>query len=306
MIKCLLQNGGTCSETEIARVLLMGDRSQIEYYENITRNMVGRVLRNRNVVNKVGRVYQLVGFGKLSANEIDELVRLCEEKLGSYIAARGDKIWQHRRKSTGYISGTLRYEILKRAKFRCELCGISAEQRALEVDHIVPRNKGGPDTQENLQALCYVCNAMKRDRDDTDFRVYQSLYSTREEDCVFCRLDSSRIHAENQLALAIWDQYPVTLHHALIIPRRHISSYFELGRPEINACNQLLLQLQRDISARDGSAEAFNIGINDGPAAGQTISHCHIHLIPRRSGDIDNPIGGVRAVIPGKADYKSM
>ena len=97
---------------------------------------------------------------------------------------RGDNVWEHRRKSSGYISGTLRYEILKRAKFRCELCGISAEQKALEVDHILSRNNGGSDEQSNLQALCYSCNAMKRDRDDTDFRQMNNSYEYREDDCI--------------------------------------------------------------------------------------------------------------------------
>jgi hypothetical protein len=73
---------------------------------------------------------------------------------------------------------TLRYEILKRAKFRCELCGISADEKALEVDHIVPRNRGGADDLPNLQALCYSCNAMKRDRDEVDFRGIAATSST--------------------------------------------------------------------------------------------------------------------------------
>jgi 5-methylcytosine-specific restriction endonuclease McrA len=80
---------------------------------------------------------------------------MCAEKIDQYVDKRGDRIWSHRRKSTGYISGTLRYEVLKRAKFRCELCGVSADEKALEVDHIIPRQIGGPDDISNLQALCY-------------------------------------------------------------------------------------------------------------------------------------------------------
>ena len=78
----------------------------------------------------------------------------------------------------GMISGTQRYKVLKRTKFHCELCGISAEQKALEVDHIVPRNWGGDDS-ENLQALCYSCNAMKRDRYDTDFRTVRDSFKQK-------------------------------------------------------------------------------------------------------------------------------
>ena len=78
-------------------------------------------------------------------------------------AKRGQAIWSHRGKSAGYISGTLRFEVLKKASFHCELCCISADQKALEVDHIVPCNHGGTDDPDNLQALCFGCNAMKRD-----------------------------------------------------------------------------------------------------------------------------------------------
>ena len=81
-------------------------------------------------------------------------------KLRKYVGKREDP-WSHRRKSTGYVPGTQRYEVLKRARYRCELCGISAEYKALEVDHIIPRNKGGTDDASNLQALCYSCNSTK-------------------------------------------------------------------------------------------------------------------------------------------------
>ena len=203
----------------------------------------------------------------------------------------------------GYIPGTLRYEVLKRAKFRCELCGISAEEKALEVDHIIPRNQGGSDDLWNLQALCYSCNAMKRDRDDTDFRVFGSHTSTVNPVVYFVKFLSDRIIAENELAYAIRDSYPVTEMHTLIIPKRHVASYFDLGRPEINACNDLLESARHAILQSDPAVSAFNMGINIGEEAGQSIFHCHIHLIPRRSGDVQNPRGGVRGVIPDKQSY---
>lgn len=300
----LLKNQGSCSTIQIAKALLGYDTSQIEYYEHITKTMVGKVLTDkRGITSKEKDVYLLKGFNGLTPKQIVELISLCERKIEEFIAQRGERIWQHRKKSAGYISGTIRYEILKRAKFRCELCGISADKKAIEVDHIVPRNSGGSDDKLNLQALCYSCNAMKRDRDDTDFRGIRYSYSHRQHGCIFCEIASDRIISENELAIAIRDAFPVTELHTLIIPKRHISSYFELFQPELNAIQELLQCEKNRILKDDNSVSGFNIGNNSGADAGQTILHCHVHLIPRRFGDVVNPQGGVRGVITDKQKY---
>ena len=93
--------------------------------------------------------------------------------------------------------------------------------KALEVDHIVPRNLMGTDDISNLQALCYSCNAMKRDRDDTDFRDIRSSYDVREEGCVFCEVSKLKIISENELSFAVDDINPVSKYHSLVIPKRH-------------------------------------------------------------------------------------
>lgn len=303
MLLELLEHDGVSSTEDIAKAFLHHDLSQIEYYKKITNNMVGRVLRKHGVVEKEGDRYRLVGFGGLSVEQKQILSDLCMQKLSGYLERRGERIWQHRKLADGYISGTLRYEVLKRAKFHCELCGISADMKALEVDHIVPRNKSGTDDIDNLQALCYSCNSMKRDTDDTDFRGIKASYNYREDNCLFCYLPPERIVVENELAFAIRDGFPVTDMHTLIIPKRHAPDYFDLSRPEVNACNRLLDQLKAQIEDVDAGVSGFNIGMNAGEAAGQTIYHCHIHLIPRRKGDVENPRGGVRHLIPGKGYY---
>jgi diadenosine tetraphosphate (Ap4A) HIT family hydrolase len=304
MLEKLLAGGGQASEREIAEEILSYDESQIEYYEGIVQRMVGRVLRNHGLVsrNRLSKTWSLEGFDSLTGTEIDELRSELEAKKEKFIADRAN-IWQHRRRSTRRVSGTLRYDILKQARFRCELCGISADERALEVDHILPKNRGGSDDPSNLQALCFSCNASKRDRDDTDFRPIRESYEDREKGCLFCEIDESRVNAENELAYAIFDGYPVTNGHALVTVRRHEPSFFSLSRPEVNSCLQLLDAMRARIREDDDSVEGFNVGINDGATAGQTIGHCHIHLIPRRRGDVENPIGGVRNVIPGAGDY---
>ena len=171
MLLTLLQHGGECSETEIAKAISVHDPTQIEYYEAITRNMVGRVLTRHGVVKRDGKRFSLLSAQALTKEQRAELRRLLVAKLDKYIAKRGERIWQHRKLALGDISGTVKYEVLKRASTRCELCGTSNNDRALEVDHIVPRNHGGSDDLANLQALCYSCNAMKRDKDATDFRA---------------------------------------------------------------------------------------------------------------------------------------
>jgi diadenosine tetraphosphate (Ap4A) HIT family hydrolase len=109
--------------------------------------------------------------------------------------------------------------------------------------------------------------------------------------------------ASNRLAYGVRDTSPVTPLHTLVLPRRHVTSYFDLDAREKRAIDELLEEIRLDILARDPMVAGFNIGINVGEVAGQTVFHCHVHLIPRRPDDIANPRGGVRAVIPGKADY---
>ena len=122
-------------------------------------------------------------------------------------------------------------------------------------------------------------------------------------DCVFCIVAEDEFVASNRLAYGVRDTSPVTPLHTLVLPRRHVASYFDLDAREKRAIDELLEQTRIDILARDPTVAGFNIGINVGEVAGQTVFHCHVHLIPRRPGDIADPRGGVRAVIPGKADY---
>ena len=122
--------------------------------------------------------------------------------------------------------------------------------------------------------------------------------------CIFCKIRKEEIQFENELAYSSIDSYPVSEFHSLIVPKRHVETYFELTNEEIQACNELILKTKEKILKEDSSVRGFNIGINAGKVAGQSIMHCHIHLIPRREGDVENPQGGVRSVIPKKQHYK--
>lgn len=120
--------------------------------------------------------------------------------------------------------------------------------------------------------------------------------------CPFCTLPPERIVDQNVLAMVIRDGFPVSPGHTLVIPKRHVGSYFELGDAEAGAMRSLLLAAKKTLDEAF-NPDSYNIGINDGAQAGQTVPHVHMHLIPRYQGDVKDPRGGVRWLIPEKADY---
>ena len=120
--------------------------------------------------------------------------------------------------------------------------------------------------------------------------------------CPFCTLPPERIIDSNDLALVIRDGYPVTPGHTLVIPKRHIGSWFEITQAEQQALLDLLAKAKAVLET-EFMPDGYNIGINDGPTAGQTVPHLHMHLIPRYKGDQEDPRGGVRWIIPEKAKY---
>lgn len=128
------------------------------------------------------------------------------------------------------------------------------------------------------------------------------MHDSRPTDCVFCKLPADRIQAANDLALAFSDAFPVSAGHTLVIPRRQVANFFDLTEDEVVAVYRLL-RLMRDRLEQSHEPRGFNVGANIGEIAGQSIGHAHIHIIPRYSGDVEDPFGGVRNVIPGKGRY---
>ena len=129
--------------------------------------------------------------------------------------------------------------------------------------------------------------------------------SSNTEDCIFCNKINCKVISSTKHFFIIRDTaYPVTKHHTLIITNRHVSDYFDLDKEEINDLDEILKNQKKELKKLDKEISAFNVGINIGKDAGQSIMHCHIHLIPRRKGDVEDPSGGVRGVIPEKQKYK--
>ena len=129
--------------------------------------------------------------------------------------------------------------------------------------------------------------------------------SSSSEDCIFCNKTNCKVISSTKYFFIIRDTaYPVTKHHTLIISNRHISDFFDLNINEIKDLNVILKNQKKKLQDIDGDISGFNVGVNIGKDAGQSIMHCHIHLIPRRKGDVKDPRGGVRGVIPSKQKYK--
>ena len=304
MLMELLGRRSPAPAQDVARRILGEDVTQIEYYTERVKRMVGKVLTGNGITRCEKGTYALVGGEELSDAERDQLLDLCRQRLDAFREQRGEEVFAHRSRNRTPINGSIKYRVLTRAKARCECCGAHEHQRALEVDHIIPKNHGGSDDLSNLQALCFRCNAGKRDTDSTDFRGLQTSYDQRQDGCVFCALEGSgRVLLENELALCIADAYPVSEGHSLMIPRRHVADGLDLHQPEWNAVVDLLKQRREQLSALDASINGWNVGLNSGAAAGQTVFHAHWHLIPRRQGDCGEPRGGVRGVIAERQSY---
>lgn len=126
------------------------------------------------------------------------------------------------------------------------------------------------------------------------------------DNCPFCTLGPTGILESNELAFAFRDGYPVTELHTLVVPRRHVATYFDLTDEERQNIHKLLASQREKIATEDSSVDGVNIGWNCGEVAGQTIFHAHVHLIPRRKNDVENPRGGVRHLIPGKGNYEAI
>lgn len=115
------------------------------------------------------------------------------------------------------------------------------------------------------------------------------------EECIFCKLEDREVIAENQLAAAFYDKFPVNRGHVLIVPKRHVEDYFKATKEEICAINDLIFEV-KEIIDQKFKPDGYNIGVNVGSPAGQTIFHLHFHLIPRYKGDVPDPRGGVRKI----------
>lgn len=240
MIRTILMGGGAATRRQIAAAFLAADVSQLEYYDHIAAGYPTTTLKRHGIITHHRRVYRLSeAFDGLTEWERTALIAVCDHRVADYVAHRQDRIWRHRGQNFDPVPGTQRYAILARAKGRCEACGVSSMERALQVDHIVPRAQGGSNDLANLQALCSTCNAQKLDRDKTDFHAAHADYAYRRPDCAICEVAEPAEHPGNLLA-RFWREPGGAL---CIGPRRHVSDYRALTQPEMNAMRALELSV---------------------------------------------------------------
>jgi ATP adenylyltransferase len=301
VIRTLTEAGGTATLRQLAHAFVAQDESQLLFYEKRIKEMPLRVLADHGVVRRDGDVVSLTA-GKLTFDQKARVKMLCEMRMQEFIQKRGLALWDYRLLEVDPVPDNLRYLALVAARGRCALCGVTKNERPLDVDHIKPRSLGGKNELANLQVLCAKCNRTKGNKDTTDFRV--PLPPDTQPDCVFCAPDREAEAVDSYGSVfAVRDKHPVTPGHHLVIPRRHVSDYFEMSGQERLDAEGLARLLRNRIAEDDRSVTGFNVGANCGDVAGQTVMHAHVHLIPRRRGDTPQPRGGVRGVVPGKMAY---
>ena len=286
MIKTLLESGNRATAEDVARDFLNEDKAQLEYYTGIAKRWPKVTLSRHGVIKYSGRGKN--GTFTLLIDDITEeqrrrLLELCDLRLKEYVDRTLRLPWFNRRGSREHVPGNLRYDVLAKSKGHCVACGVSSLERAIEVDHIVPVNMGGSNDISNLQALCYRCNAQKRDRDDTDFIMVLNRLKYRNPKCPLCR-SGGRIF-ENGMAFAVRSSKPTAELHSLVLPRRHVGTFFDLIPAERMLCLELVDSVKSEIQKSDGTVTGFNVGFDADRIAGHMTEHCQIHVIPRRLGD---------------------
>ena len=320
LIRMLLESGGASTLRDLALRFVTFNEAELQTMEKTLKKMPVQVLKNRGWVERDGDTVRLtVKPGDLKERSM--LIGACERRLHDFIEARGEKIWDYRWLDDP-VGGSMRFEMLAASGSKCALCGISAKDRPLDVDHIVPRSKGGRSSVDNLQVLCSKCNRSKGNRDDRDFRspeVKERMYdlqgsrspeaaepavstSSSEGPTIFEQVPEERVLLRTEHFFVMEDGFPVAPGHLLVISNRPCPDWFSLT-PEEQGALPAVLDLAKAWIEERHQPDGYNVGMNCGEAAGQTVMHFHCHLIPRIHGDTPRPRGGVRGVIPSKQSY---
>jgi len=170
LIRALVRSGGSATLRQLATALLLEDESQLLYYEDRIKKMPLPVLRGHGIVTSDRGLVSL-NAGRLTYEQRAAIELACTQKLAEFLQRRGLATWDYRLIDTDPVRADVRYQVLAAAKGRCALCGVHSSERRIEVDHIIPRSRGGTNAISNLQALCDECNRGKSNTNQADFRL---------------------------------------------------------------------------------------------------------------------------------------
>jgi len=170
VISHLLDSGGQATIRQLAQAMASRDEALLLLYEDRIKRYPITILKRHGIVNKDANGLVTLNVDRLTYEQRSELKAACEQRIGHFLSQRGLTTWDYSFIETDPVPNTIRYEVLKRDGSKCLLCGVSAKDAALHVDHVVPRSKGGSNDAVNLQTLCWQCNNGKGNRDDVSFR----------------------------------------------------------------------------------------------------------------------------------------
>jgi ATP adenylyltransferase len=299
IIKFLLENSGKVDIEKIAIYLAANDKKSIQYYKDRLKVWPKQILKKHKIAELNRGIYEFKDDVSPDFKELKELQEICDSKINEYYS----RDTSEDKSSSGW--GLKRVTLIDKFPY-CQLCGQRPSKNndiSLDIDHIKPKTKGGSDDLENLQVLCHQCNRAKGNSFLKSAEKSHEEYLKKEIDCLFCNIDEKRIVDQNDYIFVIRDGFPVTLGHTLIITKRHVSKANELTDAEVlYIFKQSQIEINK-LESEDSSITGINLGFNIGVSAGQSVNHVHFHIIPRRNGDIENPRGGIRHVIPGKGNY---
>lgn len=279
LIRSLVDAGGTATIRQLAQAFVVQDESQVVFYEQRIKAMPVKVLSRHGVVNRDGPLIALT-TKSLTFEQRVKVRAVCDQRLAEYLSRRGMALWNYRLLADP-VPDNLRYRVLAASGGRCTLCGITKEERPLDVDHIVPRSRGGKTVFENLQALCSKCNRTKGNKDTTDFR--HDIEPDRVSGCDICALEgSSKVLAENARVFA-FRPHPSTESTIVIAPRRHTSDYFSMSQDERVDADDLLRYFRNELKQTISSITGFSVTSETVQVQAEKPTHAAIHLTAQES-----------------------